>query len=319
MEAMLAAVLERRGDPPVLRDVEPPQRRDGQALVRVSAAGINPIDISIGNGRFYGPLPDTPYVPGREGVGTVLEGARLSEGARVRFEIASPPGAFAELAAVDEESAVELPEGLDDAVAAGLGIAGLAGWLALEWRARVQEGETVLVLGASGVVGQVAVQGARLMGAGHVVAAARSEEGLARARELGADATVPIEGDGLEERLREACDGRIDVIVDPLWGAPAVAALRAAPAGARLVQIGQSAGAEATVPSGAVRGKLLSILGYSTHGVPAAQRLAAYRRMAEHVVAGRLRIDVERVSLAQADDAWRRQERSPGRKLVLVP
>ncbi len=319
MCAMLAAVLERRGEPPVVRDVEPPPRGDGQAIVRVAAAGLNPIDISIGDGRFYGPLPDTPYVAGREGVGTVVEGSQLRPGTRVRFEIPSPPGAFAELARVDEEAAIELPDGVDEALAAGLGIAGLAGWLAVEWRARLEPGETVLVLGASGVVGQVALQAARIAGAGRIVAAARSEAGLARARELGAHEAVQLDGDGLAERLSEACGGRLDVVIDPLWGAPVVAAMRAASANARIVHLGQSAGPEATVPSSLVRGKLLSILGHSTHGVPRDVRRRAYTTMAEHAARGELVLDVERVPLSQAPDAWRRQARSPGHKLVLVP
>ena len=161
----------------------------------VHAAPINPVDLSIASGRFYAGAPLLPYVPGTEGVGEVLESDGLAQGARVRFEGA---GAMAERVVVAEASCVEIPQ-IDDALAAGLGVAGLAAWLALEWRAELAPGETVLVLGASGAVGQVAIQSARALQAGRIVAAARSEEGLERARALGpmrswrsATASTPI-------------------------------------------------------------------------------------------------------------------------------
>src|SRR3954468_4691347 len=139
---MRAALVEQIGSAPVVGEVAAPERADGQALVEVTAAAINPIDISISTGKFYGGTPDVPYVMGREGVGRVIEGDRLEPGTQIWFQ---PPagGTFAEYAIADEEQAIVPPEGTDHSLAAALGIAGLTGWLAVEWRAHVRGGERV--------------------------------------------------------------------------------------------------------------------------------------------------------------------------------
>ena len=315
---MRAALLREIGGRPEPGEADEPVRGPGQALVAVTAAPINPIDVATAAGRFYGGAPEVPYVPGREAVGTVLEGERFAVGTRVY--VGAGGGCLAERVAVDEERLVEVPEGPDDAHAACYGIAGLAAWLPLEWRAELRPGETVLVLGASGPVGAIAVQAARLLGAGRVVAAARSADGLARARELGADAVVDLKAGGdLAAAFREAARGEVDVTIDPVWGAPAAAALAASGPWARLVQIGQSADAQATLPSADIRGRPLSILGHTNFAAPAEVRAAAYRRMVEHAAAGELVADHEVLALAQVGEAWRRQETFPRRKLVLRP
>jgi NADPH2:quinone reductase len=249
----------------------------------------------------------------------VVEAESLPPGSRVYFD-ASRPGAFAERVVIDEEAAVPLPDGVDDALAGCFGIAGLAAWLALEERARLREGEHVLVLGASGPVGLIAVQAARLMGAGRVVAAARRAESLQRARELGAHEIVAMaEVDDVVEAFSSAAGGRIDVVVDPLWGEPAVLALRALSPFGRLAQIGQSAGAEASVPSGLVRGKPATIVGHTNVAIPRDVRQRALGTMLEHAAAQRLTVDYETVPLDDVTRAWEVQASSPRRKLVLVP
>jgi NADPH2:quinone reductase len=199
-------------------------------------------------------------------------------------------------------------------------VAGWAAWLALEWRAQVKAGETVLVLGASGVVGQIAVQAAKLLGAGRVVAAARSAEGLELVRARGADEVVQIGAtDDLVQALKDAGGGGLDVVIDPLWGEPAAAAVEACSPNARLVQLGQSAGTHSSLSSAAVRGKSLSILGHTNFTVPREVKRAAYDRMIDHASRGELLVDVEKVALENIADAWERQKRFPGRKLVIVP
>jgi NADPH2:quinone reductase len=312
---MRAAVIEQLGETPHATQTTDPISDRGHVIAQVRAAALNPIDLSIANGRWYGEAPEPPYVPGSEGVGV------LPDGRRVWFMAPANQGAFAEMCAIDADRAVELPEGLQDAVAACLGVAGLAGWLSVQWRAKVQPGETVLVLGASGPVGGFAIQAARLLGAGRIVAAARDRDGLRRAESLVADATVNIaEADDLTQALREASGGEgADVTIDPLWGAPAAAAVAASAQGGRFVQLGQSAGAEATLTSASVRGKMLSILGYSNFDVPWEDRVAAYRSLAEHAVAGRLRVDYEIYPLERIAEAWKHQRQGAYRKLVLTP
>src|SRR3954447_10784774 len=213
---MRAAILRWYGAPPELGDFDEPQAGDGTAVVDVVAAGLNPVDIRMASGHFYGGSPELPSVAGREGI------ARTEDGSLVYFDSpVAPFGSFAERAAINADAAIPIEADIDPALAVAFGIAGLAGWLALEWRAQLREGENVLVLGASGVVGSIAVQAARLLGAGRVVAAARSPEGLDRARELGADAVVDVaaaEGE-LVEALREASGGDgYDLVLDPVCG-----------------------------------------------------------------------------------------------------
>jgi NADPH2:quinone reductase len=310
-----AAILREYGQPPEPDEFDEPQAGDGQAVVEVAAAGLNPVDIRMASGSFYGGSPPLPSVAGREGVG------RLTDGTLVYFDgPVAPYGSFAQRALIDERSAIPLPAEIDPGLATCFGIAGLAAWLALEWRAGIREGETALVLGASGIVGIIAVQAARLMGAARVVAAARSEDGLRRARERGADATVQIGAvDDLAQALRDACEGGADVVIDPVWGEPAAAALEACRPHARLVQIGESAGARASIASAAVRGKLLAILGHTNFLAPAEVKRAAYVRMVEHAAADELKCDVQRVPLDAVADAWRAQQSSPHHKLVIVP
>jgi NADPH2:quinone reductase len=313
-----AALVEQIGQPPVVGEVAEAQRGEGQALVQVTAAAINPIDVSISLGKWYGGTPEVPYVMGREGVGRVIEGERLEPGTQVWFQ---PPmgGTFAELAIADEDQAIVLPDGTDHALAAALGIAALTGWLAVEWRAHLRGGERVLVLGATGVVGLVAVQAARILGASRVVAAGRDAAALEVAREVGADATVRLDGKREPSDLVEAGGGPFDVVIDPLWGRAAEIAVQAAGYSARFVQLGQSAGADATIRSGDVRGKSLAIVGFTLGHVPRDKTEAAYHRLIEMASSGDLKVERETLPLDWAGEAWRRQQESPHRKLVLVP
>jgi NADPH:quinone reductase-like Zn-dependent oxidoreductase len=310
---MRAAVVGEYGVPS-FGEFEEPSPGSEQAVVDVLAAGLNPVDAAICAGRFYAGRPPLPFVAGREGVG-------MLDGRRVYFDAPIFPfGSMAERALIDPRSTHPVPDGLQDAVAVALGIAGLTAWLALTWRAELREGEHVLVLGASGVLGQIAVQAAKIVGAARVVAAARSQAGLERCLELGADATVRLgEPEDLSSAFAEASQGRIDVVVDPLFGEPFAAAVSAASVGARLVQLGASAGDEATLPSAAIRGKLLVILGLSVAVAPLEVKREAYRRLAAAAVSGELRIGVATVALEEVQEAWRCLQHGAHEKIVLVP
>ena len=317
---MLAAVVREIGSPPEPGELPDPQRGDGEALLEVHAAALNPIDVAIASGRFYAGPPQVPYAPGREGVGVVREAEGFASGTRVRFERDSGYGAngsVAELIVVEEGACIPLPDEADDAVAAALGIAGLAAWHALG-KAQV-DGATVVVLGATGAVGQIAVQGAKLLGARRVIGAARNADALAQVRDLGADETVPIADGDLTSALIEAAGGEIDAVIDPLWGEPAVAALKALGVGGRLVHLGTSAGAEATVPSAPLRGNNVSIIGHSNLTTPNETKARAYRELVDHVTAGRLRVELDVFPLDRVADAWAEQAASPHRKIVIIP
>ena len=312
---MRAALVREVGAAPEVGDVEEPS---GEAI-EVLAAPINPIDLAVSRGILATGHPELPYVPGCEAVGRTGDGRLvwIFGGALGR----TTNGAMAERAAIGDAHAIDVPDGADPALAAGLGIAGLAGWLPFAWRAPLEGGENVLVLGATGSVGLVAVQTAKLLGAARVVAAGRSPAGLERAAELGADATVPLDGAGdLVAAFKDAFGGSgPDYVFDPLWGEPAAAAVQAAVPWAKVVNLGQSAGATSALASAAVRFKSLSILGHTNFAVPAEELAEHYRRLVEHALAGDIALDVERVPLDSVADAWSRQAQGAGAKLVLVP
>jgi NADPH:quinone reductase len=317
---MRAAVVDAVGSPPKPAEVEPPVAEGGSALVAVAAAPLNPVEIRVAAGR-HARRAEPPYVPGLEGAGTVIESAQLAPGTRVRFEGSALPGfgaqgTLAERAAVPEESLVELADDVGEDLAAALGVVGITALLALE-RAAPAGGERVLVLGATGAVGQVAVQLAKLMGAGRVVAAGRRAERLERVRELGADDVVDLSGGELSEAFERAAGGQLDIVIDPLWGEPAMAALRAIAPEGRLVNVGQAAGTDVDLPLETVRNRQGAIHAISSGWTAIDRKAAAYRRLIEHAVAGRLTVDREVVPLEDVTAAWERQDASPGKKLVI--
>jgi NADPH:quinone reductase len=322
MGLMRAAVVEAVGSPPAAGEVAEPAPDPRSALVAVEAAALNPVEVRVAAGR-HPRQPQPPYVPGLEGVGRVVESARIPPGRRVRFESAALPGfggdgTLAERAVVPEESLMELPDEVADDTAAAVGVVGITALLALK-RAAPRDGERVLVLGATGAVGQTAVQLAKAMGAGRVVGAGRNAERLERVRELGADEVVELgEGGDLSASLEAAAGGPLDTVIDPLWGEPAMAALRVIATEGRLVNVGQSAGIDVRLPLEIVRNRQGAIHAISSGWTALEAKAAAYRRVLEHVVAGRLVVDREVVPLHDVGAAWERQDASPGKKLVIA-
>lgn len=301
---MRAALIERLGEPPRVADVPDP---GGDVLVEVECVPINPIDVAIGSGRHYSGSPEPPFVPGAEAVGR-----RRDTGERVWVH-GRRTGGLAELLVAPDDAMLAVPDSADPALAGACGIAGMAGWLPVVWRAPVREGDRVLVLGATGTAGQFALQGARLRGAARIVAVGRDPEGLERALRLGADEAVRL--DELE-RLRELAP---TYVYDPLWGEPLTVAAEACARGARIVHVGQSAGGDATLSSAAVRGKGLELYGYSNFLVPPDVLEREYRALVDHVTRGEVYVDVERVPFEEVGDAWERQASGRAkRKLVLV-
>ena len=221
---MRAARLHEIGGVPTVDEIDPPSE---PGLLEVDAAALNPVDIAIGNGRFYGGVPEVPYVIGSEAVARDPDGRRLWIRGRALM---------AELVGPSVEWRFEVPDGVGDELALACGIAGLTGWLAVSWRAPVTRDDTVLVLGASGTLGSTALQGAKLLGARRVIGAARRTDAVPSV----ADEVVDLSAGG---ELPSA-----SVIVDALWGEPFLRALAAAPTGARIVQLGQSAGPEVAAP-----------------------------------------------------------------------
>jgi NADPH:quinone reductase len=307
-------VISELGRPPEVADRPDPS---AEAIYEVSAVSLNPIDVNVGAGRYFGGHPELPYVPGCEGVGRAPDGTRVylfGDGLGL-----SRDGLLAERAAAPADLGIPLPDAVSDEVAASCGIAGMAGWMPVAWRAPVREDDRVLVLGATGTVGLVATQVAKLLGAKRVVAVGRNPERLKRAAELGADAALSLEVDDLVAAFKEAAGGNGPTyIVDTLWGPPAAAAIQAAAPGWRLVQIGQSAGAEASLSSAAIRGKMGELYGYTDFAVPWDEFREQYLRLVDHAAASEIIFDIEAYPLERVTEAWERQAAGANAKIVVT-
>jgi len=318
---MKAAVLHAIGETPHCEAFPDPRANDGEVLVRVCAASLKPVDRQIASGSHYASPREFPVVCGIDGVGILQDGARVFFAGPRR-----PYGAMAELAVVRRSQCLPVPEGLSDDVAAAVPNPGVSAWLSLNWRARLVRGETVLVLGATGVTGQLAVQIAKLLGAQRVIAAGRNKQVLDGLGSRGADAVISLDDSETNVTAafaREASTSGFQVIIDYLWGRPTEALLAAITrrefasitSEIRLVQAGESAGPTITLPAAVLRSTAVSILG--TAGIPEPTMMRdAFDNVMTHAVNGKLRIDTQRVPLSEIETAWNYAGRS---RLLVVP
>ena len=312
---MKAAVLHQLGAKPSYDDFPAPAAEAGASVVRVAAAGVHHLVLARASGRFYTEVPAVPHVVGTDGVGFT------DDGERVFFdETVGPHGTWAELTLVTTDRLMPVAPGIDDVTAAALGNTGLAAWTALTWRARLQPGETVLVLGAAGALGRIAYQAARALGAGAVVAADLPGPALEELEAGSGVVTVPFAEDP-DDFARRVADraGPVDVIIDPLWGLPALGAIKAARHGARLIQMGQVAALSLDLLATDLRARAMDLRGYALFHCPFDDRRSAYLDLTQSVADGTVKVDVEAVPLRDVKEAWERQARGARRKLVLVP
>jgi NADPH:quinone reductase-like Zn-dependent oxidoreductase len=322
---ILAAFIDTPGAEPRLGSVVLPPRLAGTTLVAVTAAPLNPLDLVIASGSFHSARHEAPYVPGSECVGVVLDSDRYSPGALVYAEChASPgtPGSFAAQALVTDEDLLPLPDGLDPGLAAAVGNSGTAAFMPLIEVAGLRPGETVLVLGATGAVGQLAIQIAHRYGAGRVVGVGRDRGTLGRLAALGADAVVELQpGENVEELAARllAAAGPVDVVLDGVYGVPLEAALRVCAPRARVVNVGNPAGPTAQVPAGLLRRKQLTLSGFAGLHTPLRDKRAALTWLWTALAGGQLRLEVRTFSLEEFPAAWRAQAVSPHAKFVIVP
>jgi NADPH:quinone reductase-like Zn-dependent oxidoreductase len=304
-----AAVLHEHGKAPQHGEFEDPVARPGQVVVDMAAAALHHLDLLKASGTFYMGPPPLPSVVGTDGVGTA-GGRRVFLDATV-----APFGTMAERALAPEDVLIDVEADISDALAAACGNTGLGAWLALDWRSDLKAGETVLVLGAGGAFGSIAVQAAKLLGAGRVVAGTRGGRTV-----RGADAAVDLGAGDLTEAIRDAAGGDVDLTIDPLWGEPALAAMRAAARHARHVQVGQLAGVEIPLSAPGIRSVSLDLRGFRVDLPPVEVRREGYRALTQHVARGDIVIDVEPHPLEDVTTVWERQgEAAGGPKLVLCP
>jgi NADPH2:quinone reductase len=324
-DRMTAAVVDAPGASPRLCPVDLPARKPGFTLLQVLAAPVNPLDLLIASGGFHSARYEVPYVPGSECAGIVLASDRYAPGTLVYAEPhASPetPGAFSTHVVVADDDVLVLPDGVAPQEAAAVGNSGTAAYLPLVEIARLREGETVLILGATGAVGQLAVQIARRHGAGRVVGVGRDQAALQRLLELGADAIVTLEAGEAEadlSRRLSAAAGTVDIVLDGLCGAPLQAALPGCAPRARVVNIGNLAGPVAQLPAGLLRGRQLTVTGFAGLHTPLRDKQAGLEWLWAGLARGDLRIDIRTFSLDELPAAWTAQAASPHAKCVILP
>jgi NADPH:quinone reductase len=305
---MRAAVVDGPDSLPVVREVPAPVPGPGEELITVSSAALNPHDQVVAAGiNFAAPYP---YVTGIEGVG------RTEDGRRVYVAPISPPnGSIAEYTVVLASRAIPIPDRLTDEQALGIGMAGMTAWLALVWKGQLEAGQSVLVTAATGAVGQIAVQAAKVLGASRVVAAGRNGGVLDGLRHRGADETVVID-DAYEHNLAAVVGDGFDLVVDGLYGDHISAAIRATRRNGRVVNFGMRAGRTATISGVELKGR--ELIGFATTDAGPERIRQAYERMVEHVLDGTLVVAAESMPMQDIAVAWQRQRDSPNTKLVLT-
>jgi NADPH:quinone reductase-like Zn-dependent oxidoreductase len=313
---MQAAVM-KDDQRPVYDSFAEPEAIDGAVVVKVLAAALTGLDKVVARRVHYVTMPDGPFVLGREGV------ARRSDGRRIYFNLNAPVapfGSMAERTLIDPRFAFAVPDGVADDTAAALGNAGLAAWLGLSWRGRMRPGETVLILGATGVSGLIAVTAAKRLGAGRVIAAGRNREALQCAKRLGADETVVLAAaTDLVAAYRDAADGAVDVVMDYVCGAPAEAALEVMATYGRLVHVGTRAGPAMTVPGATMRRSCIDIMGFGYYHAPVEMQAAAYAELCRLTASGEIALDIETRPLSDIAAAWDAHAGSSRRRQVLIP
>ena len=321
---MKAAVLHELGKIPRYEDFPEPTPANDEVLIHVKAAALSRISRSRASGSHYDSYRQLPAVCGMDGVGLLDDGTRVFCGGS-----RAPYGTMAELTVVPRFWTMPVPNGIDDLTAAALPNAALSSWLPLVYRAQIREGENVLILGATGVAGKVAVQIAKNLGAGRVTAAGRNEEILNTLNALGADTVIPLNRS--DEEVAEAFSSEnskhpINIVLDYVWGHPVellVSALTrhdvmAEEGRIRLISIGSLAGQVASIPSAALRSSGLEIYGSGGGSISRQAIAETFPKLWKLAASGKLRIEVEPVPLADVEKTWNRQDTN-GRRIVFIP
>ncbi len=320
---MNAAIVESFAKPPRYGSFADPVAEAGEVLVQVEAAGLHPIVKALANGTHYGSTGALPFVAGVDGAG------RLEDGTRVYFGVSRPPfGTFAERAVTNSALFVRLPDGLESLTAAAIANPGMSSRVALQFRAKFVAGESVLILGATGAAGHLAVQIAKRLGARRVVAAGRNAAALAATKELGADAVISLEQpreDLVAAFRREIAEHGVDVVLDYLWGDPAEAVLAAiaqkglshAAPRIRFVQIGQSAGATITLAGATLRSSGVELLGSGFGSASMQEIFAALAEFFKEAAKSAFATQVKSVALRDVESLWSAPD--GGARLVFYP
>lgn len=324
---MKAAVVEVWGQSPTYTDFPDPVATGSAVVAEVEASALTNLTRGLVSGNHYASKEiQLPVVPGVDGV------ARLDDGTRVYTGALAPYGMMAERTLIDPNGAVELPEHIDSVAAAAIPNPGVSAWMSLEHAAAVRPGDHILVLGATGVAGSIAVQLARsVFGAGRVVVTGRDVSRLEWLRTVGADDAIALGNSDFGDRVAaQHAERPFDAVLDYLWGEPAEQALAAMasshPAAhyhaTRFVQIGPMAGPTLNLAAGILRGNGITLAGFGLGSVPlevlTRARAEALPRLFAMAATGELQLRTKARPLTDVEQAWTAPEPS-GIRVVLTP
>jgi NADPH:quinone reductase-like Zn-dependent oxidoreductase len=304
---MKAAIVKEAGKTPVYGDFKEPVATSGENRITVTAAALSHLVRGRASGSHYSSSGELPFVVGVDGVG------RLDNGARVYFALPKAPyGSMAEVVTVPVGQCVDLPDELDDVTAAAMAIPGMSSWAAFKERAKLQARETVLVNGATGASGRLAVQIAKYWGAEKIIATGRNSEVLQSLKALGADVVIPLTDEtvALENAFKEQFAAGVDVVVDYLWGRTAELLLSAgAKAGReavpiRFVQIGAASGANITLPSAALRSSAIVLMGSGLNSIPGNRIIKAMGEVLQAAIPGKFEMATQAIPLPEVESSW---------------
>jgi NADPH:quinone reductase-like Zn-dependent oxidoreductase len=304
---MKAAIVREAGKQPVYGDFREPTPGSGERRIHVTAAAISQVAKSRAAGIHYSSTGQFPFVVGVDGVG------RLDDGSRVYFALPQAPyGSMAEWTTVSASQCLPLPDNLDDVTAAAIANPGMSSWAAYTERAKLKRGETVLVNGATGAAGRLAVQIAKHLGAKKVIATGRNTEALRDVAALGADVTVALveDDDAIDQSFKPQFAAGVDVVIDYLWGQSAerllIAAAKAGEDGVplRFVQIGAVSGPNITLPSAVLRASAIELMGSGIGSLPRDRFVRAIADLLHAAVPAGLKIATRAAPLSQVEAAW---------------
>lgn len=315
---MKAAVVTDVSKAPTYADFPAPTPQPGELLVKVRASALSQLVRAQASGRHY-TSPKPPFAPGADGVGV------LENGQRVYFAFPrNPVGAMAEQVCVQADCVVPLPDDIDDITAAAIANPGMSSWAALTERAQLQQGEGVLINGANGASGRLAIRIARHLGAGRIVVTARNTAAEADLRALGADVFIALgqEPDALQAALRAEIDKGIGVVLDYVWGSSAETIMQAATSHApgeaaqriRFVNIGSLGGLNINLPAGLLRSTGLELMGSGLSSVSNADLVRCIGEMFKVMRHIGLEIDAVGRPLTEVEQVW---ANSQGRSRVV--
>ena len=317
---MNTAVVESAQSPPQYKTFEDPVAHAGEFAVRVLAAGLHPVVKSRAKGSHYTSGGQFPLIPGVDGVG------RLEDGSRVFFAAARPQfGTFAERCIARPDAVFPLADSIPDEMAAALGNPAMSSWGALTYRAKFASGESVLILGATGVAGQLAVQIAKRRGAKRVIACGRNPDALEKTKSLGADATISLElpREELFAALSREINAGIDVVLDYVWGPPAEVTLEAIARRdnealrLRYVQIGTSAGRTIPLDGAVLRSNAVELVGSGFGSVALPDLLTSISDFLAEAARTPFEIGIRALPLRDITSAWDQPEGDS--RFVFIP